>query len=125
MVFPEVYLEDGDAAGRVASINKSMQENLDNGTLVSLGEAFVLLERSLANGAKRSGLMVSLDLEAYDFRKGSQTLIRATEGTIVDRLPSSYRDRLFGLAKWKWLGLILSSALAAGLLYLTFIVHGR
>jgi hypothetical protein len=32
-------------------------------------------------------LVVALDLEAYDYSKESQTLIRATEGTIVDRLP--------------------------------------
>lgn len=35
----------------------------------------------------QTGLVIALDLEDYDYTKGSQTLIRATEGTIVDRLP--------------------------------------
>jgi uncharacterized protein (DUF1015 family) len=37
--------------------------------------------------------MVCLDLEAYDYNKGSQTLIRATEGTVVERLPPRIKIR--------------------------------
>jgi hypothetical protein len=52
----------------------------------------ILVERE-ASGKTRSGLMLALDLEAYDYHKGSQTLIRATEGTILERLPPRMRVR--------------------------------
>jgi hypothetical protein len=37
--------------------------------------------------------MLALDLEYYDFNKGSQSLIRATEGTILERIPPRMRIR--------------------------------
>jgi hypothetical protein len=37
--------------------------------------------------------MLALDLEAYDYSKGSTSLIRATEGTIVERIPPRVRIR--------------------------------
>src|SRR5512146_2515558 len=46
----------------------------------------VYVERTV-NGRTRKGIMLCLDLERYDYTKGSSSLIRATEGTIVDRLP--------------------------------------
>ena len=45
------------------------------------------------DGKTRRGLMMALDLEHYDFSKGSQSLIRATEGTILERLPPRIRIR--------------------------------
>jgi hypothetical protein len=47
----------------------------------------VLIDRKTSHADSRKGLILALDLEAYDYSKESQTLIRATEGTIVDRLP--------------------------------------
>jgi len=44
-------------------------------------------------GKTRKGVMLCLDLECYDYNKGSSSLIRATEGTIVDRLPPRIRIR--------------------------------
>lgn len=93
LVFPEVYLEEPDGDDRVQAINRTMQQYLDQGILRDLGEGFILLDRSTSHAPSRRGLMVALDLEAYDFREGSGTLIRATEGTIVDRLPPRIRIR--------------------------------
>ena len=45
------------------------------------------------DGKTRHGVMMALDLEHYDFNKGSQSLIRATEGTIIERLPPRIRIR--------------------------------
>ena len=50
------------------------------------------MERTV-DGKTRRGLMLALDLEKYDFSKGSQSLIRATEGTILDRLPPRIKIR--------------------------------
>jgi len=47
----------------------------------------------LHSGKVRKGLMLAVDLEEYNYQKGSQSLIRATEGTIEDRLPPRVRIR--------------------------------
>jgi hypothetical protein len=95
LVFPEVYLEEGEAetAARIAAINRSMDAYLANGTLQELEPGFVLVDRKTAHATSRKGLVVALDLEEYDYLPGATTLIRATEGTIVDRLPPRIRVR--------------------------------
>lgn len=85
IIFPEIYLEDDDKEERIEKINCAMNAYLENGVLVP-HEGVLYTERTI-EGKARKGLMVALDLEKYDYSKGSQTLIRATEGTIVERLP--------------------------------------
>jgi hypothetical protein len=86
MIFPEVYLEDGDSEKRIANISNVMNKYMKEDTLIQLPPSFVYVERTLQTGIRR-GLMIALDLEQYDYREGSETLIRATEGTVLDRLP--------------------------------------
>lgn len=91
MILPEVYLNSPDVEERIRVSQETMQQYLDAG-LFEAHNGFVLVERKLGNGLQ-TGLIVALDLEAYDFNKGSQTLIRATEGTILDRLPPRMKVR--------------------------------
>ncbi len=94
VIFPEVFLEDDDGDKRIASINNTMQKYLDEGVLVPMDKpGFVLVDRKTSQAPSRKGLLVAIDLEHYDFNKGSQTLIRATEGTIVERLPPRIKVR--------------------------------
>ena len=93
LIFPEVYLEDADSDKRIADINASMDQYLADGVLTAQQQGFILLDRQTSHVASRKGLIVALDLEAYDYRPGAKTLIRATEGTIVDRLPPRIRVR--------------------------------
>ncbi len=94
VIFPEVYLEDSDGDQRIANINTTMQSYLDDNVLVPMSnKGFILVDRKTSQAASRKGLVVAIDLEQYDFNKGSQTLIRATEGTIVDRLPPRIKVR--------------------------------
>lgn len=93
LIFPEVYLNDSDSAQRIEQINKTMKQYLDDGSLVEQDPAFVLLERKTAHTESRKGLIVALDLEQYDYNKGAKSLIRATEGTILDRLPPRIKVR--------------------------------
>ncbi len=96
ITFPELYLEkenEAEQTERINTINKTMQEYLDQRILVNLGECFILLDRKTPYQPSRKGLIVALDLEHYDYNKGSTTLIRATEGTIVDRLPPRVKVR--------------------------------
>ena len=88
MIYPECYLEDGDKAGRIARIQASMDDYLARGYLETPGEGFILVERTTPYEKKpRIGLVVAVDLEKYQYGKDSKSLIRPTEGTIVERLP--------------------------------------
>lgn len=94
VIFPEVFLEDTDGDERIQNINTTMQQYLDEGILKPMpNKGFVLVDRKTSQAPSRKGLVVAIDLEHYDFNKGSQTLIRATEGTIVDRLPPRIKVR--------------------------------
>lgn len=88
ITLPEVYLESADKQERIENINKTMRDYLDEEILEEKFEGFVLVERITNNGKrKRNGLVVALDLEKYEYTKGSKTLIRATEGTVESRIP--------------------------------------
>ena len=88
MIYPECYLEDGDKAERIARIQSFMGNYLARGYLETPGEGFILVERTTPYEKKpRIGLVVSVDLEKYQYGKDSKSLIRPTEGTIVERLP--------------------------------------
>ena len=93
LIYPEVYLEEKDPESRIAAINGYMQQYLDQGVLAEQSPGFLLVDRATSEVPSRKGLMVALDLEAYDYNEGASTLIRATEGTIVDRLPPRIRVR--------------------------------
>ena len=88
LVFPECYLEDADKKERVGRIQASMKDYLARGILASRGPGFVLVERFTPYEKEpRKGLMMAVDLEKYQYGKDSKSLIRPTEGTIVERLP--------------------------------------
>ncbi len=91
LVFPEVYLGKADEHARIQNIQNAMRNSIQSGFLTT-HEGMIYVERTIA-GKTRRGLMLALDLEKYDFNKGSQTLIRATEGTILDRLPPRIKIR--------------------------------
>ncbi len=94
VIYPEVFLEDPDGEQRISMINQTMQQYLDENVLIPMHrKGFVLVDRKTSQAPSRKGLVVAIDLEQYDFSKGSQTLIRATEGTIVDRLPPRIKVR--------------------------------
>lgn len=91
LTFPEVYLEKPGGEGRIQNIQAAMRKYMDEGILQP-HDGLVYVERTV-DGKTRKGLVLCLDLEAYDYTKGSSSLIRATEGTIVDRLPPRIKIR--------------------------------
>lgn len=91
MVLPEVYLGTPEEPARIQSTQNAMRRYLSEQILVPY-QGLILVERTV-DGKTRHGLMMALDLERYDFNKGSQSLIRATEGTILERLPPRMRIR--------------------------------
>jgi hypothetical protein len=84
LIFPEAYLGSADAPARIRHIQQTMRSYLADG-LLREHEGAIYVERTLGTRVRR-GLMLELDLEHYDFRAASTSLIRPTEGTIVARL---------------------------------------
>ncbi len=91
LIFPEVYLEQAGAPERIAAISRTMDSYLQADLFVP-HDGLVYVERSVGDKT-RHGIMLCLDLECYDIRAGSSSLIRPTEGTIVDRLPPRIKVR--------------------------------
>lgn len=91
LIFPEVYLEKPGEEERIKTIQATMRKYLEKGILQAQ-EGFIYVERKFGNKT-RKGLMLCLDLERYNYTKGSTSLIRATEGTIVERLPPRIKIR--------------------------------
>jgi hypothetical protein len=91
LILPEVFLDKPGEAARVKFIQEKMLAFLQK-NILEPREGLVYVERSVA-GKTRHGLMLCLDLECYDFTKSSTSLIRATEGTIVERLPPRMKIR--------------------------------
>lgn len=87
LILPESQLEDGHFEEHIADINRTMDEYLDEGLFRTLPNALIYVERWLDNKKLRRGLMGVVDLECYDYNVGSSSLIRATEGTVITRLP--------------------------------------
>ncbi len=93
IILPEIYLDEGKLDGQIESISRHMQEYLDAGLLRTLENSFIYVERTLRSGKIRRGLVGAVDLEKYDFDPEKKNLVRATEGTVVDRLPPRVRIR--------------------------------
>lgn len=86
LIYPEVYLKNSDSK-RVDAINNTMSAYYDKGLFEEI-ESLILVKRVLNNGEVRLGLMVAVDLEAYEYTPENKALIKATEKTVVERLPA-------------------------------------
>ena len=93
LILPELYLEASDSEERIEKINKTMKEYLNGGVFRTLKSCFIYVERELLGGKIRKGIIGAADLEEYDYSVGSKSLIRATEGTVVSRIPPRLRVR--------------------------------
>ena len=90
VVFPEIYLGNDK---RITCINSTMEKYLSDGTLQqAVTDGYVLVERTTESGA-RLGIVGLVDLEDYDFDPKNPTLIRATEGTVISRIPPRVKIR--------------------------------
>lgn len=85
LILPEIFLPEADV--RVPEIHRAMRDYLARGVLTpGVKNGFILTERNTSSGA-RVGLVALMDLEGYDYHPGSRTPVRATEGTILERIP--------------------------------------
>ena len=86
LVLPEVYLESVDKEAEVKKINATMEQYLKD-DMFDVYNHFIYVERELEKGVIRHGLMIAVDLEAYDYAPDAKLPIRATERTVKERLP--------------------------------------
>jgi len=93
MMFPEAYLGKVDEKAYIDLINETIQKYLDENVLVDQGECFILVDRKTNVVDRRLGLMIAIDLEDYTYEKGVKSLIRASEATIVERIPPRLKIR--------------------------------
>ena len=93
ITLPEVYLEEEDKEERINKINGTMKRYLSENILSLQKPGFIFVDRKTSHTESRKGLIIAVDLEEYDYNKGSQTLIRATEGTVIERLPPRIKIR--------------------------------
>ncbi len=85
LILPEAWLEKPEAPELIKASQQAMRDYLDQG-IFTPAKGFMLVERTVGD-AIQTGLIAALDLETYDYTQGSKTLIRASEGTVIDRLP--------------------------------------
>ena len=92
LTLPEIYLNDG-ADGRIRAINEEIKKYIKGGVFRKLPKGYVLTVRSTPFVKRRIGLVAAADLDSYDYKKGVKNLIRATEGTIEERIPPRLKIR--------------------------------
>ena len=92
LMLPELYLGKPEEADMIVSIRETMQKYLDENVLRELPAGCVLVKRT-CDGVDRLGLVIATDLERYDYSQDSQSLTRATERTVVERIPPRLRIR--------------------------------
>ncbi len=92
IILPEAEI-GADDAGRIASIDRAMADYLAAGVFREYPQCYIYVERTLRDGTVRRGVVGVVDLEAYDYRDEARTPIRATERTVVERIPPRVRIR--------------------------------
>ena len=97
LILPESELSDGDVKGRIAAIHETMRQYLQDGVFDMIPQSYLYIERTLRDGRVRRGLIGKIDLKAYSYEAGSTLPIRATERTVLERIPPRVAVREGGM----------------------------
>lgn len=87
LILPESCLDGPDVETDIMTLNNAMIRYLWDGVFNALPDAMIYVERTLSNGKMRRGLIGKIDLEQYDYEPDSNAAVRATEGTVLSRIP--------------------------------------
>ena len=93
IIFPEIFLNEENSEKRISDINENMKKYLENGILYETEKCLIYVERTLKNEKVRKGIVGAIDLEKYDFSPKSESSIRATEKTVIERIPPRVKIR--------------------------------
>lgn len=92
LILPEVYLSK-DNSEDIAKINAKMEEYLYSDVFECIENTFIYVEREVTGGSLRKGIVGLIDLNEYSYQKNSHALIRATEATVIERIPPRVKIR--------------------------------
>ena len=92
IILPEVYLSE-DNSDAVQSINSTMEQYIEDGVFTEYKDALIFVERVQTDGILRRGIIGKIDLERYDYHAGAKSAIRATEQTVIERIPPRVQIR--------------------------------
>ncbi len=90
IMLPEVYLSEADE--RIPLINSTMNEYISS-VFEERKDVCIYLRRTQRDGRVREGVVICLDLETYDYHKEAKAFVRATEGTVLSRIPPRVKIR--------------------------------
>lgn len=92
LIYPEVYLEEAHPEKRIETINATMKQYVQEDLFTVYKNAFFLVHRTTPSCkiGRWGGLLVTLDLDQYDYAPDSRSLIRATE---EQSSPESHPER--------------------------------
>ncbi len=93
LILPELYLEQSGLEQKIAKIHNTMENYLKQDIFKIYPDAMIYTERVQSNGILRAGIVGKFDLEAYDYHAGSQSPVRATEATVLERIPPRMKVR--------------------------------
>ena len=93
LTLPELYLEESNVEERISKINETMKDYLNGDVFKEYPDTMFYIERTQSDGRVREGLIGLIDLEAYSYEVGSTTLVRATEKTVIERIPPRVKVR--------------------------------
>lgn len=93
LILPEANLQKETLSHSIERINAAMEAYLDQELFYTCKDAMIYVEREVGGGRKRRGLVCKVDLEEYDYHKGSRSMIRATEETVAERIPARVQIR--------------------------------
>ena len=93
LILPEAELGAAEEDAHIKLINETMEKYREEGIFKSYENSLIYVERTLENGSIRKGLVGKVDLDAYDYSLGSVSAIRATEKTVVERIPPRMKVR--------------------------------
>ncbi len=94
LILPEAYLDEPNCEEHIAKIHENMTNYLKNDLFNVYNDCFILTTRTQADGRLRVGLVGAIDLEMYDYNKGSKSQVRATEATVAERIPPRVKIRM-------------------------------
>lgn len=93
LILPEIYLEDENVKEKIENIHKNMDKYLSDDIFDEYKNSMIYVERIQSNGILRSGIVGMIDLEEYDFSRGSTSQVRSTEATVIERIPPRIKIR--------------------------------
>lgn len=92
LILPECYLGKDGEDEKIKNIRENMKKYLSENFFEEYKNSLIYVERETSDGI-RQGIVGKIDLEEYDYSKGSSSAVRATEATVKERIPPRIKIR--------------------------------